>query len=145
MYWVWNAIQGCVVLVALHAHSLCVFLCVFFDCAKTHKLHATHTHTTHTGGAPSGGGDYTSDSGNFIFSTGNNRVCLDVFVFRDNIYEQTEDLTVEVTGFIDSEGNQVPGLSGVTVVRDMATIQIRDLNGEWVCSCVTMATVSERA
>ncbi len=108
----------------------------------TPHTHTHHTHTHHTGGAPSSGGDYITDIGNFIFSTGINRVCLDVFVFRDNIYEVTEDLTVEVSGFINSEGSQVPGLSGVTVVRDMSTIQIMDLNGEWVWSCVTMATVS---
>ncbi len=98
----------------------------------THHTHHTPTHThPHTGGVPSQGGDYISELGNFIFTPGNNRACLDVFVFQDLMYELTEDLIVRVGGFINPQGNQVPALSGVTVRPDMSTILIMDSNGEW--------------
>ncbi len=83
---------------------------------------------TRTEGSPGDGGDYARQLGNFIFTPGSRQSCLDVFVFRDSLFELTEDFTVRVEGFINSAGAQLPSLSGVTVDPETTVVQIGDAN-----------------
>ena len=54
-------------------------------------------------------------------------------MFQDTVFELTEDLSVSVDGFFDSEGDRVASLTGVTVRPDRSTIAITDTNRECVC------------
>ncbi len=79
---------------------------------------------------PSQGGDYISQIGNFIFTPGSTRSCLDLFIFQDRVFELTEDLNARVLGYINSQGAQVTTLNGVTASPDTTIIQIGDANRE---------------
>ena len=90
------------------------------------------------------GDDYSPESGNYIFQPGMTRSCLDITIQSDSLYEVTENLFGEITGFLDPVGMNVDSLPGVTVSPDQTEIQIFDLDGEITlcntnqCICVAI-------
>jgi len=86
-----------------------------------------------TAGVPSQGGDYIPSTDNFILTPGSDRACVELFVFQDNFYELTEDLSVLISGFINDQGMQVASLPGVSVRQDRTQVEILDSNSElWI-------------
>lgn len=70
----------------------------------------------------------------FTFTPQNSRPCSDVFIFSDDLYEETEDFSVQSIGVRDSSGiNVVANRPGVTVRPSEATVFIENSDGTFFC------------
>lgn len=70
------------------------------------------------------------ETGNFILQPSSTRACLDITIQSDELFEMTENLFGEIDGFLDSSGNTVSSIPGITVRPDQTEIQISDLDGK---------------
>ena len=86
----------------------------------------------YTGGIPATGGDYVLSQDDFEFLPATNlRPCIDLFVFDDDVFEGSEDLTITVQGFVLPGSTGVtPSLPGVTINPSVATVTITDNDSE---------------
>ena len=89
------------------------------------------------GGVPSTGGDFvgpTGAAGQFAFSSTENRPCIDIFIFGDELFEGEEEFDVEFQFFMLDDGSTVSSVAGVTVDPRRATVIIEDSNSTLWCA-----------
>lgn len=58
------------------------------------------------------------------------RPCVDLIVFRDDIFEGPEQMTITIQGFVTDGTTVTPSLSGVTINPVRTTVTIRDNDSE---------------
>ncbi len=91
------------------------------------------------GGLPAiDSGDFVGpvgEAGWFIFSATENRPCIDIFIFEDDVFEGEEEFDVEFQFFMLEDGSTPTTLTGVTVQPRMATVIIEDVNSKFIAGC----------
>ncbi len=74
-------------------------------------------------------GDYNPSTNRYFFRQGINRVCVDIQIFRDNMFERDETFSGEIIGVQLPGGSLALGQTGVTVDPVMTVVTIRDMDG----------------
>ena len=80
---------------------------------------------------PGQGGDYVPPVENtFVFEVGATRVCRQAIVFDDNLFEMSEQFSVQYTGIVLPDGTSSLSVPGVMVQPSAATVLILDNDGK---------------
>lgn len=82
------------------------------------------------GGTPALDGDFIGSIQEFTFTVLDDKPCVDVFIFRDDIFEGDEEFRVEFQFFRSESGSTVSSLPGVTVRPMVSTVTIEDANSK---------------
>ena len=81
-------------------------------------------------GAPGEDGDFVAETNfRFTFSEGTDRVCRDIFIFNDDLFEVTEDFSIAVRGILLPDGSEAVSVVGVTIDPPETEVLILDNDG----------------
>ena len=79
------------------------------------------------------GADYNPSMTTYRFSQGVTRQCIDIQIFRDNMFEQDETFSGQLIGVRLPGGTLEPFVTGVTVAPSETLVTIQDMDGMQVC------------
>ncbi len=86
------------------------------------------TCVNHTHSLSSDGVDYSTPTTRYVFSADDERQCVDVIIRDDLVFEQTEEFTGRLQGFV-IDGRNEATVEGVTLEPANTRVEIQDNDG----------------